>query len=142
MNFQKTTLSVALFVFMLSILILVVQLYQSSVSVKWPPEIADCPDFWLSVGSKSLNTKCQPNSQLLHDTGNWGNFCYKKGDNKYNCSIVDFGVPEFNSKDPETATSAKCYWARTHGVYWTGVTDIGSSCDTKPQNLSNDLDDS
>ena len=135
MNFQRTTLSIAFIIFIISCLILVVLLYQTGKNKKWPPEIGDCPDLWLSVGDKSANTKCQPNSRLAPELGNWGNFCQKQADEVYNCQVVDF--------NGYTKTK-KCGWARKNSVFWSGVTTggvnepgVGTYCDDEL--LKNDL---
>ena len=118
MNFQRTTLSIAFIIFIIYCLTLVILVYRPI--KKWPPEIGDCPDLWLSVGDKSANMKCQPNSKLKPGLGNWGNFCQKQNNEIYNCQVVDFSGPEYNSKNQ------KCGWARSHNIFWSGITTGGT----------------
>ena len=63
--------------------------------------------------------------------GNWGKYC-KKENGKYTCDPMDFGVAPYNSQNPITAISAKCYWAKQNGILWSGITNVGSTCNTKP----------
>jgi len=127
MNFQKTTLLIAFIVFFIVCLIIIAILWR--IKIVWPPEVADCPDFWLTTKDANGNNACQPNANLSSNLGNWGNLCQKQSNNTYNCLIVkQSDIPGYNSKEKKIATAAKCKWARTRGVQWSGVTDVLSSC--------------
>jgi len=139
MNFQKTTLSVACIVFVLSFLILVVILYQFNSSLVWPPETSDCPDLWLSYIDSNKKTLCKPNSKLTPEMGNWGNLCQKHSDGSYTCNTMDFTVFPFKSSDKTTSISHKCNWAQARDIYWTGVTDVNSSCEPVTMSLIPDF---
>jgi len=129
MNFQKTTLSIAGGIFLLSLLILVIILYKFYTSLVWPPESSDCPDLWLSYIDSNDKSLCKPNSKLTPDTGNWGNLCQRQSDGSYTCSTMDFTGFPYTSKDKNTAISTKCNWATTRDIHWTGITDVNSKCE-------------
>ena len=46
MTFQKTVLYIAVILLILSLSIIGFMLYKSKNSVKYPPELSVCPDFW------------------------------------------------------------------------------------------------
>ena len=69
--------------------------------------------------------------KLNPDVGKLGSFCQKQSNGAHTCPVMDFGVPDYNSSDPTVAIAAKCYWARSRGIYWKGITDAESPCDRK-----------
>ena len=52
MTFQKTTIKVAIVVYIICTVALVIMLYQGTTSVLWPPETGTCPDLWITAPSE------------------------------------------------------------------------------------------
>jgi hypothetical protein len=61
MSFQKTTIKVALFLLFLFLLIVGILLYRAGNNVAFPPEAAECPDYWTVVGKN----KCKAGDENL-----------------------------------------------------------------------------
>jgi hypothetical protein len=79
--------------------------------------------------SEDNDIKCIPNLKIKNKARrNQGRYPCVAG----KCDPMNFSVPSYNSKNPVIATSAKCYWAKLKGIYWTGITDVNSACNTKP----------
>ena len=100
--FQRTILIVAVVILILSLLVISHFLYRRQYSVKFPPEIGNCPDYYTakskdvcknSVGLKVINPNC--------DTGDFSGSSYK-GDQGF---------------------KRKCLWAKECGVTWDGISN-------------------
>jgi hypothetical protein len=100
MNFQRTTIMVALIVFFLVMIIIGFLLYKSKSTLDYPPEIAECPDYWKVIGVQ----KCENVKGL-------GTNCI---------SPMDFSGPEWQG---ENGLKKKETWATNCGVTWDGVTN-------------------
>jgi len=123
MTFQKTVISVAIIILMLSLGLISYMLWNAQGSTKYPPEISMCPDFWEATqqqkasGIDNPNPKmiCRPNPNL-GDDANKGTFSGKE---------FDFSSPKFQGP---SGLSAKCKWASTYDVFWDGVSTLAPSC--------------
>ena len=59
MTFQKTTIKVAVVVYIICTIALAIMLYQGSSSVLWPPETGTCPDLWLTQTPRDSSSNDQ-----------------------------------------------------------------------------------
>lgn len=115
-GFQKILL-VIMFILLIVILVLVgITLYKNKTSKTWPPNLADCPDYWLDMsgnGMKCVNVK---------DLGTC-NGSVAQGEHL----TMDFST--YNSCD-------KYNWANSCGIAWDGITyGVPNPCvtTTEPQ---------
>ena len=52
MSFQKITMTIAIIFLVLMLAMIAVLLYNSASSLQFPPDIAECPDYWEVIGDK------------------------------------------------------------------------------------------
>ena len=104
MSFQKTIIKIALFGLIIFAIFLSIILYNAKSSLKFPPEIALCPDHWENIGGN----KCQ-------NVNNLGDFS-KNG-------IISFDDEKYKG---QTGLCKKREWAKRNNVFWGGITDIQS----------------
>tara|TARA_B100001093_G_C26168370_1_gene734652 strand:+ start:81 stop:419 length:339 start_codon:yes stop_codon:yes gene_type:complete len=109
MNFQKSVIVSACILLIISLSIIGYLLYKNKSEKKYPPVLADCPDYWLSDSS---------NSQLCYND-------YKLG----NClGSVDFSQSKYQGDD---GGCEKAKWANGCNVTWTGITSNPNICGTQ-----------
>ena len=100
MSFQKISLMVATIFLVLMLGLIAFMLYKAKSQVQYPPDIAECPDYWTVSGNgvcnnvKNLGTNCQ--------------------------SPMDFSGPEWQG---DSGLSAKYHWANACRVTWDGITN-------------------
>lgn len=95
MSFQKTVLIIALIVFSVMLFFIALAMKGLKKSQKFPPEIAECPDYWVRDGNKCVPTSINKGS----------------ADSKASCASYD------GSKD-------KVVWSGECGVEWDGITNL------------------
>jgi len=105
MNFQIIVLTIALLLLVASLVFIGYALYTNRFSKKFPPVIAECPDFWIAK-----NDKCENPENLGNCTG-----------------PMDFNSNKFKGNNGDCEKSK---WARSCGVSWTGITNNSKVCDT------------
>jgi hypothetical protein len=99
MTFQSITVTVALSVLVLMLLFIGIMLYRSKLDEAWPPQIAECPDYFKVVGLEQCN-----------NVKNLGT-----------CpGTTDFSGTEWQGK---SGLKKKKAWAQSCGVVWDGVTN-------------------
>jgi hypothetical protein len=102
MTFQKTTVTIAIIIFIITISIIAIMLNNMKNNAIYPPEIGDCPDYWV----KQSNGECYNQIQGLG-----------------NCN----GPINFNN-EPYIGTNGnkkKCEWAKGCNLVWDGITNTG-----------------
>ena len=131
MTFQKTVLYIAVILLILSLSIIGFMLYKSKNSVKYPPELSVCPDFWeikpvpgqRPMPGVTPQMICQ--KQYLD-----GNQDTAINSGTFQAPFMDFNAGQF--KGPQ-GLRAKCKWALGKEIYWSGITDSpsGAKCNIK-----------
>ena len=121
MTFQTNILIIALVIFIISMGTIGVMLNASQSSVKYPPELSLCPDYWEAKPQKEVMGEtnydprliCMPNPDL-GKKGNIGTFVGKE---------YDFSSKKYNGP---SANFEKCKWANSYDIFWGGITDMGN----------------
>jgi hypothetical protein len=119
-TFQKIVLYAAIFVLILSLIMIGVVLGMTK-DKQWPPMTPQCPDYWtidgegqnaVCVNVKDLGT-CPPQSDQDHLT-------------------MNFNTPAFSGT---RGLCAKYTWANKCGVSWDGITyGVSNPCQTNATN--------
>mgnify|MGYP005655454997 CR=1 FL=1 len=116
MNFYKIIPIIAIIVLIVCLSAVGVALNYTSQDVIFPPNISDCPDFFVKKDNKCVNVK------------NLGK------DDPQVCSNVDFNLGD-TYKNPGMGESsgicAKKKWANDCKVNWDGVTNNRMVCHSK-----------
>jgi hypothetical protein len=107
-GFQKIIL-VIMFILLIVVLVLVgITLYKKNAKQSWPPNMGDCPDYWLDMsgnGARCVNVK---------DLGTC-NGSVSKGQHL----TMDFSVAPYVGSE---GTCSKYNWANSCGIAWDGIT--------------------
>ena len=119
-GFQKIIL-VIMFILLLVVLVLVgITLYKRNVNKSWPPNIGDCPDYWIDMsgnGSQCVNVK---------DLGTC-NGSVEQGQHL----TMDFSVAPYIGSN---GSCEKYNWANNCGIAWDGITyGVPNPCITTTQ---------
>tara|TARA_B100000424_G_C22944224_1_gene502455 strand:+ start:4385 stop:4771 length:387 start_codon:yes stop_codon:yes gene_type:complete len=122
-NFQKTTLTIALVIFIILMIFIGAVLYKNKYDKKYPPVIASCPDYWIDeeppISADSLNnidfqtTKCKNIKNLGKDS----------------CSKTMNFTGEF--WEGESGDCNKSKWAKNCDLSWDGITNNPDVCKNK-----------
>lgn len=107
MNFQKTTLTIAVVLLLLFLATIAILLYRANSDMKFPPEYGECPDYWTVIGKN----KCENKMMGANSNGPPG-------------LIKHFSDDEYSGK---VGLKKKCEWANKHNVVWDGITDQSCS---------------
>lgn len=99
MTFKKTVLYIALIFLILFLGFIGYMMFKSKSSMKYPPEVAECPDYFRVVGLE----KCDNTMNLGSCSG-----------------VTDFSGSEWQGK---TGLKKKYEWAKRCGVVWDGITN-------------------
>jgi hypothetical protein len=99
LTFQKIVSYIAAIILAGTLAVIGFMIYNSKSSMKYPPEVAECPDYWESTGpGKCRNTlkvgTCQDTDEM------------------------DFNEPKYSGP---TGTVEKCKWANGCGLVWDGL---------------------
>lgn len=121
-SFQQIVLTFAI-IFLIFILVVIgYSLTNSKTDVKWPPIVANCPDYWEDVTA---------------DTVMDGSVTCKNSKNIGICNLTNVSNV-INKNFAKTETPCNKYtWATNCGSTWDGITyGYGQykPCDTKPPN--------
>lgn len=100
MSFQKISLLVAGILLVLMLCLIAYMLYKAKSQLQYPPDIAQCPDYWKVSGTDTCT-----------NVQNLGNNC---------TSPMDFSGPQWQG---DTGLQAKYDWANACGITWDGVTN-------------------
>ena len=107
MSFQKTTVMIATVLLFLFLAVIAVLLYRAQSSVVFPPEYAECPDYWTVIGKN----QCKNEMSGHLSNGPVG-------------MTADFNADEYKG---QMGLKKKCEWANSHGVVWDRITDQACS---------------
>lgn len=106
MSFQKLVVIIASIILIFILIFVGYMIYNANKTMKWPPEVAECPDYWKIGLNSGGNKVCIPNGDL-----NKGSF---------NGTDMNFNVPTYLGK---IGTKEKYKWARDNGITWDGITN-------------------
>jgi hypothetical protein len=112
-TFQETTVTIALILLVICLIIIGILLYKSTVNAEYPPVASDCPDYWKDMGV-SGSSRCVNVQSLGKDSG-----------------ACD-GPMDF-SKSRWTGSAGLCNknkWASGCDLTWDGVTNNDNACST------------
>lgn len=98
LTFQKIVSYIAAIMLAGTLTILGFMIYKSKTSSKYPPEIAECPDYWDSTGPN----KCRNTLKV----------------GKCDVEDMDFNDPKYSGP---TGLAEKCRWANSCGLVWDGM---------------------
>lgn len=101
MSFQKITMTIAIIFLVLMLAMIAVLLYNSASSLQFPPDIAECPDYWEVIGDK-----------VCKNVQNLGNGTCG--------SQKSFSGAEWQGN---AGIKHKNAWAKSCGITWDGVTN-------------------
>jgi hypothetical protein len=98
-TFQKIVSYIAAIILAGTLTVIGFMIYNSKSTMKYPPEVAECPDYWESTGpNKCRNTlkvgKCTDTDEM------------------------DFNEPKYSGP---TGITEKCKWANECGLIWDGL---------------------
>jgi len=105
-TFRKTILGIATILLILALIMVGVSIANSKYNQKFPPIIAECPDYWTRSGKYCVNNK------KLGGTN-----CHRNMD--------------FTSSSQWTGTNGLCEkkkWAKLCNLTWDGVTNNMNAC--------------
>lgn len=100
MTFQKITIIVAFGFLILMLGIIAFMLYRAKSNLQFPPDIAECPDYWEVIGN-----------QVCSNVKNLGTGCQNP---------MDFSASQWQGQG---GLQQKYNWAKDCGVTWDGVTN-------------------
>lgn len=120
MNFQSIVMIVAIIILIITLTMIGVSLSNLNSQVKYPPVIADCPDYW------SIET------QSPDENGNTDFICKNEkslghGDSITGCNEFDNSLSKFKGMG---GLCEKRKWADKCNVTWDGVTNNPNAKDT------------
>lgn len=98
LTFQKIISYIAAIILAGTLTIIGFMIYRSKQSIKYPPEISECPDYWETIGPN----KCKNNLKVG------------------TCDVdeMDFNDPKYSGPQGKVE---KCKWANGCGVVWDGL---------------------
>ena len=110
MGFHKTVMLISIVILVFALILIGVTLYKQKYSndVKFPPVIADCPDYWKNISTDN-KIMCENVKSLGSCPG-----------------VKDFSASEFSGT---SGLCGKQKWAESCGVFWDGVTNNSALCD-------------
>lgn len=119
MNFYKLICIITIVLLLACLTAIGVAIHKSSKKVIFPPNISDCPDFYIKQSPNNIN--CTPTYPLS----------VPKDDSGYNsCWSNSFTQDKYNNPGmgPTSGICAKKKWAQTCKVNWDGITNNPSVC--------------
>ncbi len=97
--FHKNVIKFALIIIIIISILYVIVFSMTSNNIKYPPIIANCPDYW------------EANNDLCINIHNLGEGCDKR---------KNFNIDKYKGI---SGLKQKCKWAKTCGIEWDGVTN-------------------
>jgi hypothetical protein len=100
MSFQKTIINIAVVTLIIMLGFIGYMMYKSSADTQYPPDVAECPDYWTVVGLE----RCQ---------------------NKMGLGSCGGGIKDFSGADwqGQGGLKKKLEWSKGCGLVWDGVTN-------------------
>lgn len=113
MSFQSIAIYISLTILIILLIIIAINMNNAKNSMKWPPLVGECPDYWFDAGENG--SKCTVN---VNDT-NLGSAT----------SPMNFNVSPYSGA---RGNCSKYRWAISKGVSWDGITyGVENPCITK-----------
>ncbi len=112
-TFQSIVMSISVVLLIICLIFIGVLLYKNKYSKKFPPIIANCPDYWLDQSDKNNGSKC-------FNAQNLGNGQCPK--------TMDFSKSAWNGPD---GLCAKSKWAKSCDLTWDGIDNNSDVCKKK-----------
>lgn len=106
MGFKKTVLMVALTIFLGVLIITALVIKNSYKNAIFPPEVAQCPDYWEPNGTDELKKQCKATDN-------------NRGTYEISAVTDDLAFDTHGI----TGRVAKCKWAVNNNVQWDGITN-------------------
>jgi hypothetical protein len=104
--FQKTVSTVAIIILIIALCVIGIALYRQKYNSKYPPVIANCPDYWDVSGNLCVNSM-------------------KLGNPSCKNTNMDFTQGNFAGT---AGMCAKYQWARSCNLTWDGISDNVDAC--------------
>lgn len=98
LTFQKIVSYIAAIILAGTLTVIGFIIYRSKTTTQYPPELAECPDYWESTGSN----KCRNTLKV----------------GKCDTDEMDFNDPKYSGP---TGLAEKCKWANSCGLVWDGL---------------------
>tara|TARA_Y100001970_G_C13860912_1_gene664064 strand:+ start:321 stop:716 length:396 start_codon:yes stop_codon:yes gene_type:complete len=128
-QFNKTVLSISVFVLIISLSILAFFLSKSLHEDSFPPIISDCPDYW----DVSLNPLVPTDDSVYCKNNTNINVGKRVGsDTSHECYQPDEGIQhkiKWVGLNDQDTLCKKFTWANNCNVVWDGVTNNNKACD-------------
>tara|TARA_B100001093_G_C26264120_1_gene774041 strand:+ start:52 stop:432 length:381 start_codon:yes stop_codon:yes gene_type:complete len=116
-SFNKTVIISALVILVISLTILGVFVAKALSEAKFPPVVADCPDYWDVELTDDGKTRCVNNTNINTYTN-----AEAEGNNQ-NCSNYPTENFYATGSTPTKVLCSKYDWADKCGIVWDGVTN-------------------
>lgn len=118
MNFQQIVLLIAALALIGSLILIGLALNNVNKDLKFPPIVADCPDYWKNVSQEGENGMCFN----THNLGTESSNCDPIPD------TMDFSAGDYTGGD---GLCAKKTWANNCQLTWDGITNNSEICKEK-----------
>ena len=113
MNFYKQVIVVAIIVLIIALSLIGTILSQSKSDVKFPPNIAECPDFYKKISE----SECESTKNMYIDS-------------EPRCKVLDFQDSKYlrSGTGPNSGACEKKKIALECGITWDGLTNNTDIC--------------
>ena len=135
MTFQSTVVKVAVFIFIVLMILIGLMMLKAKQNQTWPPEKSSCPDYWTYQSNALDETKpghCINDKNLGNCVGEAGEDIYCKYPHNEDWR-TKFNDATPTPKGGTVGDNRKCCWAKYHAkVEWDGITNnkrLCSGCD-------------
>ena len=108
-QFQKVATALAIVVVVSTLGLVAWTLHSRKSTIKWPPTVGNCPDYWEDISSAGNGSACKNRHRL--GTCNLPSMS--------NSNTMDFTTSQFTG---DTSGCSKYTWAQGCGVTWDGIT--------------------
>lgn len=110
--FQKSVATVAIIILIITLCIIGISLYRTKYNSKYPPVIANCPDYWDASGNLDIS-----NNFVCVNSMNLGSST---------CSnTMNFSTSSWQG---DNSLCQKYKWAKSCNLTWDGITDNADIC--------------
>ena len=109
-TFQSIVMSISVIILIMCLLFIGVSLYKNKYNKKFPPILANCPDYWIDESDKNNGSKCVNKRNL-------GNGQCEK--------TMDFSKSMWNGL---AGLCAKSKWAKSCDLTWDGIDNNSDVC--------------
>lgn len=143
MTFQSTVVKVAVFIFIVLMILIGLMMLKAKQNQTWPPEKSSCPDYWTYQENENDDTKpghCINDKRLGECTQGLGSsddlYCKFPHNEEWRTKFAD-QTP--TPKGGTVGDNRKCCWAKYNSkVEWDGITNSKRLCKGCPA-INNEL---